>query len=330
MYQSFPEHSSPTPVNVAKYFKLFPYLHEELKLAILSFVADAPFETMPNYPESALTHKLPLISRQFRSICNSDLLWKEALIRITKQEPGLWKDALARISGGGEMQQDESALNLVERTHHHLLANTPNSCSYKSIYKQVVNSHLRFKGPVFCMPGQVALGQTYALHLFEYRYRLLIVEAMRHQTVEARDGGRMTGPPVYFIHANRAPLERSVPAVLVQVVQCQMFADGRADVLLLPLHFMWIERVWVRPDSGHLHYAQCLKMGRHVTLQMNHLQRQEALANAMDRLAGQLAETDGDTSSPPRNTTTEDDDGDTSEGSESENNLDQEVDSFSD
>jgi hypothetical protein len=321
-YQTFPVHPPQRPPRVTKYFKLFPYLHEELKLTILSFVADAPFETMPeNYPKSALTNELPSVSRQFRSICNSDVLWKDALIRITKKEPELWKAALRTMCKEQQPPQqqpqnpddgdEESILNLVERTHRHqqfLRANCGlrqrlknirhnnnqhHSSYYKSIYEHVVNQHLRFKGPVFYMPGQVALGQTYALHLFEYRYRLLIAEAMQFQTPEARNGGPLQHPPVYFIHANRAPLERSVPAVLVQVLQCHIFADGRADVLLLPVKYVWIEKVWVRPDSGHLLYAQCLKMGTAVTSQMNHLQRQEALANVMDRLAGHLTESGG-------------------------------------
>lgn len=317
-YQSFLTHPPEAP-RVKKYFKLFPYLHEELKLAVLSFVADAPFEIMPeNYPKSALTNELPAVSRRFRLICNSDLLWKDAVVRITKQEPGMWKKALQSICGGDAAgaRKGETILDLVERAHQTLCVKRPELSSFKSIYEHVVNQHLRFKGPVFLMPGQVALGQTYALHMFEPRYRLMIAEAMLHQSVEARNGGRLTGPPVCFIHANRAPLERSVPAVLVQVVQCQIYADGRADVVLLPVHFVWMERIWIQHDSGDLYYAQCLKMGRGVTSQMNHLQRQEALANVMDRLTGQLNEDDD---SPPYTTTDGDDDSDHDSDSEASN-----------
>jgi len=161
----------------------------------------------------------------------------------------------------------------------------------KSIYETVVNHYLRFKGPLFVMPGQVALGQSYALHFFEHRYRVLISQMMHGQQSDALNGGRIKGE-VYFLHANRAPLERTTPAVLVQVLQCHIYPDGRADVILMPVHYVWLESIWVRPDQGNLYHAQALKMGATVTQQMNHLQRQEALANIMYRLAGELAEGD--------------------------------------
>jgi hypothetical protein len=296
-----------------QYFKLFPYLQDELKLTILSFVAYAPFETMPeHYPKSALTDELPLISRRFRSMCNSDVLWKDAVVRITKKEPKMWKAGLRKIidealitresdDTAASHHRDETIAGLVERTHDTLRSHIPDAIDtigvYKSIFEQVVNQHLRFKGPVFIMPGQVALGQSYALHLFEYRYRLLIAEIMLEQPSSARNGGHIE-KPVFFIHANRTPLEHAVPVVLVQVVQCQIYPDGRADVVLLPVHYMWLERLWIRPNSGNLHYAQCLKMGSRVTAQMNHLQRQEALVTTLDRVADQLHEADDDFPNP--------------------------------
>lgn len=344
-YQFFPANASTSSApkesapSIRKYFKFFPYLHDDLKLCVLSYVADAPFETLPrNYPQSFLTHELPIVSRRFRSICDSDVLWKDAVVRVTKQEPGgMWTEALqsmCRSERGDKITsgvapptppEDESILALVERTRRTLSIQRPLDCSYKSIYKTVVNQHLRFKGPVFLMQGQVALGQTYALHFFEYRYRLLIAAVMRDQPHEARHGGPLAAdlPPACFIHANRSsPLEPAEPAVLVRVVQCQIYPDGRADVLLLPVRYCWMERSWVPPDTGNLHYAQCLKMGRDVTSQMNHLQRQEALAHVMDRLAGQLVEGDDDDEdeSPANHTTTTTDaDGDDDDDDEDDN-----------
>jgi len=300
-YQAFPKNAVPVvPAPQHQYFKLFPYLSEELKGTVLSYVADAPLETEYS-TKSSLTHTLPAVNRQFRALCNGNPFWKDAVVRMLKNEPELWKTALHNLVrddaeeegrpsslGSRNNSNKESATELVERTHKFLQEHQGhNISSYKSIYQAVVNHYLRFQGPVFCMPGHVALGQPYALHLFEYRYRVLIAQVLRGQGAAARNGGSLTGPPVYFLHANRG-LEATAPAVLVQVTECRVFADGRADVVLLPVNHVWIERVWMRADQGNLYYAQALKMGRAVTQQMNQLHRQEALANVMDRLAGEL------------------------------------------
>lgn len=306
-YQSFPpSEEEAAPPHVGKYFKLFPYLHPELQVTILSFIAYAPFETMPeHYPKSPLTDELPMISRRFRTMCNSDILWKDAVIRIAKKEPRLWRAALKDLcinsssTSSSKSYRDETIAHLVERTHRSVQGKRcgDNKCVYKFIYEQVVTWYLRFKGPVFIMPGQVALGQSYALHFFEHRYRLLIAELMRGQPASALNGGPIdctsSQKQVCFIHANRN-LDYAAPAVLVQVVQCQIYGDGSADVVLLPIHFVWLERIWVRPNSSSLYYAQCLKMGHVITTQMNHLQRQEALATAMDRVHLDLMEAQDD------------------------------------
>lgn len=266
-------------------FHLFPYLQEDIKTFVLSFVADAPFETMPeNYPKSSLTHRLPLVSKKFRELAKSDSYWKAAIERQVRREPTMWRNALHSMrETNPEECKEESIAQLVQLTHQKL-----NGVSYKSIYEDIVTNYLRFKGPVFYMSGQVQLGEPYALHFFEPRYRLLIAEVMREQTEEARNGGRIRSRGASFIHANRAPLAPTTPATIVQVLSCQMYPDGRADVWLLPTAYCWLERVWIRPNSGHLYYAQCLRMGTKVTNEMNQLTRQEALASVMDLLANQF------------------------------------------
>lgn len=271
-------------------FHLFTDLHEDLKLAILSFVADAPFESMPeNYPKSSLTHTLPLVSKQFRVFCEEQSYWKAAIERQFQKEPFLWKRALHKICDIAPASKEAgtaTAPDLVEQA-----AQALQKPSFKALYKKIVTDHIRFKGPVFFMGGQVQLGEPYALHFFEPRYRLLITEVMRGQPESAKNGGRIPHPAL-FVHANRAPLAPTTPATIVEIVQCQVYPDGRADVLLLPTAYVWIEKVWVRPNSGHLYYAQCLRMGQSVTHSMNQLSRQETLTNVMDMLAGRLDNTD--------------------------------------
>ena len=79
----------------------------------------------------------------------------------------------------------------------------------------------------------MCLGEPYELHFFEPRYRLLIAEVMKGYPESAKSGGRIQNPPI-FVHANRGPLAPTTPATLVEVVRCEIFPDGRADVVLMP------------------------------------------------------------------------------------------------
>jgi hypothetical protein len=116
------------------------------------------------------------------------------------------------------------------------------------------------------MTGVVRLGHTFGLHFFEPRYRLLIAEVMRGWPELARHGAtivaRADGRFPTFVYAHVAPLAPGTPACLVQVRQCVIHRDGSADVLLVPVSYVWLERIWERPHSGRLFEAQCLKMGR--------------------------------------------------------------------
>jgi hypothetical protein len=264
-------------------------LHDDLKLNILSFVADAPLEgscTAKDYLQSSLTHTIPLVSKKFRDFSRSDAFWKRALVRQVLNEPFLWRAGLRNMcQQDPRLTSSSSGVDLVE------IAGSLLGTSYKQLYAQVLSEQVRFKGPVFFMPGQLQIGEAYGLHFFEPRYRLMIAEVMQSQDVEARRGGRIRGPAL-FIHANRAPLAPASQAVVVQIQQCQIHPDGRADVVLLPVSHVWLEKLWVRPNSGHLFYAQCLRMPLGLTHQMNQLARQEALAHVMDALASHISAED--------------------------------------
>jgi hypothetical protein len=265
-------------------FHMFPYLCDELKMSVISFVADAPFEVMPeNYRKSSLTHKIPQVSRKFRDLSRSDLYWKTALERQVENEAVNWRTALHSICNTRPTDpryMNESVQEIVKRTH-----SAQGKPSYKKIYEHVVSKHLRFKGPVFMKSGQVQLGESYTLHISEPRYRLLISQVMKDQPPEAFAGGPVAGE-VMFLHANRNPLAPKTPAVLVQLVRCQMHADGSANVILLPRHYVWIEQVWVK--KGRLFYAQSLRMTALATRQMHQLVRSETMTNVMGMLAGEF------------------------------------------
>jgi hypothetical protein len=115
----------------------------------------------------------------------------------------------------------------------------------------------------------------------------MIAAIMDDYPIDAKTGGHIRNPPV-FVHANRGPLSPTTPATLVQVVRCEIFADGRADVVLLPTAYTWIEKLWVPSHSGGLVCAQCLRMDQATTHSMNQLARQEALTMMMDQMVGNL------------------------------------------
>ena len=133
-------------------FSLFNYLHDDLKMTVLSFVADAPFENRTiTIPTSSLTHTLPKVSRKFRLLCDTEYYWKDAIVRQIMAEPFLWKRALHRILSLplAANHDKEYAKKLVATAFEQKQYPT-----FKQMYSDVVKNHLRFVGPVFDMCGQ--------------------------------------------------------------------------------------------------------------------------------------------------------------------------------
>lgn len=258
-----------------KTFPQFSELTEEIMMHILSFVAEAPLERTPtNICISTLTHGLPLVSKQMRQLALHDSFWKDALLRQTIKEPYLWHTGLLSLLPPDQrVQQREQNVppkQLVEQLHNEGRAG---SSSYKDLYRTVLNTSIRFQGPIFYMQTYIKLGEPYGLHFFEPRYRRLIAEVMqpypesfrRGEPIELEEG---QSPPI-FIHAHQY-LSLDTPACLVQVLRCGINPnDGRADVYLLPIAYVRMERIWSPPNSGRLYYAQCLRLGHRTTWELD-------------------------------------------------------------
>lgn len=283
-------------------FTSFSELTEDLKQTILSFVADAPLEKKScdgNYFKSTLTHTLPLVSKEFRYFSQQDCHWKAAVERQTAKK-FLWKEALRRLchlnngvresttahsirtpntSAEGARSELQRHQEQVSAEDTKSLLDRAHSCvggfqepKYKSMYKTICSSHLRFNGLIFGMPHNIELGQLYGLHFFEPRYRALIASVMQHERMEEIQGHRVFYPKLeevsfdnnncMFIHAHHnAPLRPGTSATLVKVIACGILPDGRADVNLLPIDYVSLEKVWVIPDSGRLYACQCVRKG---------------------------------------------------------------------
>ena len=183
----------------------------------------------------------------------------------------------------------ESAKAIINKTCK-ALANDGVPCTCKQLFRRIVQ-RLRFRSPIFYMPGPLNLNESFGLHFFEPRYRLLISEVMAPYPVTFRRGDpielRGSGHSVYpkFIYANYSPLERGSPAVIVEVRQCLINPNGTADVFLCPTSYIWIEDIRERPNSGALYDARAISMSETSTAA---LQRQNAEEEAR-RMAREMA-----------------------------------------
>lgn len=193
-------------------------------------------------------------------------------------------DATAANDGGSD-----SAKSIIDKTCK-ALGNDGAPCTCKELFGRMVQ-RLRFCSPIFYMPGPVTIGESFGLHFFEPRYRLLISEVMAPYPVAFRRGDpirlRGSGHSSYpkFIYANYSPLDRGAPAVIVEVRQCLINPNGTADVFLCPTSYIWIEDIRERPNSGALYDSRAIRMTETSTAA---LERQNAEEEAR-RMAREVA-----------------------------------------
>ena len=264
-------------------FHLFAEFNDDIRQHILSFVADGPLELKIFglrgslfYP-AALTTSLPLVCKSFYDMCQSDFFWEPAMLRQLndKEKSCLFKGGLRRLLSldfddvDDDDDDDESDNQyLLRAVIDRVLTETVTP--HKDLYQIIVSHHIRFEAPIFMMPCNVQIGQVYGLHLFEPRYRLMVRELMDkcanpqvarrgEQIIPGRRNG-LIDPPV-FIHACLPTnLVEGALACLVQIVWCRTSTHGTADVQLLPVSWVRIDKLWMRPRSGHLFYAKACRL----------------------------------------------------------------------
>jgi hypothetical protein len=91
-----------------------------------------------------------------------------------------------------------------------------------------------------------------------------------------------------FIHAHQSPLRPNTPATIVQIRHCQVSADGRADVLLKPIGYIWIEQLWERTGTGGLIEARGLRMEKEMGIGYERWCAMNAFGNGDGRGRGQM------------------------------------------
>ena len=256
-------------------FPQFQELSDDLRRLILSFLAEAPFEHRTAGPVSiyrpgSLTSQLPFVCRDFKTFADSDECWYPALRRQLSTK-AVWRDGLRRLAPPSDdldaVLGVNSHIDLLGLVQRHLSDAHQSKCSYKQIYQKIVTQHIQFTGPVFAMPCHLTLGEIYGLHLFEPRYRLMVRDLLMEHCAnpeEAARGGKiqprvvngMSQPPLLLHACQPSRLREGELACLVQLVWCRTYEYGTADVRLLPVCWVRVERLWVRHSSGHLIYAK--------------------------------------------------------------------------
>ncbi|VEU41067.1 unnamed protein product [Pseudo-nitzschia multistriata] len=253
-------------------FSQFELFDDDIRKLILSFVAEAPYQRkIGEYHQGTLTSTIPLVNKEFNSFAVLDYFWQPILRKQLdhKYHGVLWREGLRRLLPLDEDVDDEELLNLEKtiRTISAHFGNTRMGC--RDIYRRVLTSHIYFDAPVFIMPCQVQMGEIYGLHLFEPRYRIMVHELMMgcENPVEASSGGKIrfgrqngvVAPP-FLIHACLGRVAPGELAVLVQLVWCHTYERGTADVRLLPVSWVRLDRIWLRRNAHNLFYAKAWRL----------------------------------------------------------------------
>lgn len=266
------QHNPPETDKTPRTFTLFGNFSEDIRFMILSFVADAPHEiSVPGplryqFKPSSLTTTLPLVSKEFSQFARHDSLWLAALTRQLQHpaQQGHWKGGLRRLLPLECEVKDSTILQSVQEE-------LGGAITYREIYRKVFSNHIQFEAPVFIMPSPVEIGEIYGLHLFEPRYRFMVRDILNScQNPQSARQGEPIEPgtneegmiqPPYIIHfCLPQRIRPGALACLVQIVWCRTYEQETADVQLMPVAWVRLENLFVRPEYGHLFYAKATRI----------------------------------------------------------------------
>lgn len=254
-------------------FPQFEQFDDNIRKLILSYVAEAHYENrLCVYQQGELTYSLPLVSKEFNQWSTLDYFWEPTLKRqVAHKNHGiLWREGLRRLLPlNHEMTHIDNGKPLdFEETIQEIKSHSDEDLDYRKIYKKVLTNHIHFEAPVFGMSYPIKIGEIYGLHLFEPRYRIMVRDLIVAcaNPVEAAMGGKIrinmrdgVRQPPMFIHACYGSNPGDL-ACLVQLIWCQIYEDGAADVRLLPISWVRLDRIWIRRHSRNLFYSSAWRL----------------------------------------------------------------------
>lgn len=229
--------------------------------------------------------------RIHRLVRSSNELWKEALGRMCFNEPQLWQKSVTSFLNDEEF--NESSLDVVDSPtitefeacmdasckklssmspRNNFEVGAPEAAVSMRLFRYILSNYIKFTSPVFVMQGEAFIGEPIHLHLFEPRYRILVRELVEGYDMDDFGNVSLSAEARLpkskfpkFVYAYQGTIGYRSPACVVELQQCTIYGDGRADVTLVPCAHVWITKAWERPNSGNLYFVRCLRMGKQAT-----------------------------------------------------------------
>lgn len=257
-------------------FHYFNELNDELKLNILTFIVDAPFEESASVSGSTLTSVLPFVCHQFNLFCRSkDFLWSICMRRLIANERDIWAASIAEFTGSNLSSSNDFELLVKGCEKIETLIKLQEDMqvdriygSHGELFRYIFRNYILYESPLFYMPdNSIRIGRDFGIHFFEPRYRRLIRQVMAPYPEKFKRGEDITlengliGKPPTFIYAHKSPLKRGTVACVVQVTHCSIHQDGRADVALIPIHYVRVTQVYEEEHSrDHLYFCTSTRL----------------------------------------------------------------------
>jgi hypothetical protein len=135
----------------------------------------------------------------------------------------------------------------------------------KSIHRRVVDTFIRFTGPVYFIHGNLCIGRILTLNLFEDGDLELISRVMEGWPESAR-----RGDPICANDKNEWPLfvcghpfyfSSELNGCLVRVRQCAIRPGISAHVTIEVVAYVSLERIWETDDGKPFAEATCTRLG---------------------------------------------------------------------
>jgi hypothetical protein len=122
---------------------------------------------------------------------------------------------------------------------------------------RILLDHVWKRLPLFYKPGEIRiLGMHLNFSQREARDWRMINRIMKDRTYHERQGFPIKrGHRPSFVYAFSSPLDLGISAWVVEIRQCYMFSDGRADISVVPVRLVRIEDIEGQSQGQDLMYA---------------------------------------------------------------------------